>query len=206
MKNIRLIQGLLFCTAALTFGACNNSVQNFHATIVERPAQSESAPNYVSNRTPLLPSKFLKLPVGSIQPEGWLKKYLELQRDGLTGHLGEISAWLEKENYPNAVIVKNEATNMYRVIVDSFDDKMDEIAQKLQLDYHITLKWIDHHESAIKKNPNTNYINGARSIGIGACELVYRYLYGDEAISLIKYLSAYDVWVDILSWINPRDS
>ena len=98
MKNIRLIQGLLFCTAALTFGACNNSVQNFHATIVERPAQSESAPNYVSNRTPLLPSKFLKLPVGSIQPEGWLKKYLELQRDGLTGHLGEISAWLEKEN------------------------------------------------------------------------------------------------------------
>ena len=41
---------------------------------------------------------FVKLPIGSIQPKGWIKKYLELQRDGLTGHLGEISAWLDKKN------------------------------------------------------------------------------------------------------------
>ena len=54
--------------------------------------------NYVSYRAPLRPLNFIKLPVGSIQPEGWVKKYLELQRDGLTGHLGEISAWLEKDN------------------------------------------------------------------------------------------------------------
>lgn len=85
-------------------------------------------------------------------------------------------------------------TKFVWVVDFSFEDKMSEIAQKLQLDYHITLKWIDHHESAIRKNQNANYINGARSIGIGACELVYRYLYGDEATSLIKYLSTYDVW------------
>ena len=43
---------------------------------------------------------------------------------GVQANAESLKAWLEKENYPNAVIVKNEATNMYRVIVDSFDDKM----------------------------------------------------------------------------------
>ena len=54
--------------------------------------------NYVANKAPLLPSQFIKLPVGSIKPQGWVLKYLELQRDGLTGNLGEISAWLDKNN------------------------------------------------------------------------------------------------------------
>ena len=54
--------------------------------------------HYVSNQTPLMPQQFVKLPVGSISPEGWLLKQLELQRDGLNGHLGEISAWLQKED------------------------------------------------------------------------------------------------------------
>lgn len=54
--------------------------------------------NYVSNRAPLQPMRFIKLPVGSIRPEGWVRTMLELQRDGLNGHLGEISAWLQKED------------------------------------------------------------------------------------------------------------
>lgn len=53
--------------------------------------------NYIGNRAPLKPEAFIKLPVGSIMPGSWLKKYLELQRDGLTGHLSEISAWLQKD-------------------------------------------------------------------------------------------------------------
>ncbi len=39
----------------------------------------------------------IKLPVGSIKPDSWLKIYLERQVSGLTGNLGEISAWLQKE-------------------------------------------------------------------------------------------------------------
>lgn len=53
---------------------------------------------YVSNKAPLQPQQFIKLPAGTIQPEGWLKKQLDLQKDGLNGHLGEISAWLQKKD------------------------------------------------------------------------------------------------------------
>jgi hypothetical protein len=67
-------------------------------SVVERPSTARSNSFYVSNKAPLLPLNFIKLPVGSIKPEGWILKYLQLQRDGLTGKLGEISAWLDKNN------------------------------------------------------------------------------------------------------------
>jgi hypothetical protein len=50
------------------------------------------------------------LPVTAFKPGGWLKKQLELQRDGLTGHLGEISIWLSKTD--NAWLNK-EGTGKY---------------------------------------------------------------------------------------------
>lgn len=73
-------------------------VQAQTCTFVDRPSITAGQSNYANNRAPLLPNHFIKLPVGQIQLEGWLKKYLELQRDGLTGHLNEISAWLDKKN------------------------------------------------------------------------------------------------------------
>ncbi|MFA6126829.1 MAG: beta-L-arabinofuranosidase domain-containing protein [Bacteroidales bacterium] len=51
---------------------------------------------YAGNLKPLEPGKYIKLPVGSIEPGGWLKVYLERQREGLAGQLGNISAWLQK--------------------------------------------------------------------------------------------------------------
>src|SRR5688572_5415417 len=60
---------------------------------------------YVSNKQPLKASQFIKLPVTAIQPKGWLLNFLQLQRDGLTGQLGSISAWLTKED--NAWLTKD---------------------------------------------------------------------------------------------------
>lgn len=73
-------------------------------SVVERPDISSANNSYVNNRAPLRQLNFIKLPVGAVQPEGWVRRYLELQRDGLTGHLGEISSWLDKNN--NAWLTK----------------------------------------------------------------------------------------------------
>jgi len=53
---------------------------------------------YVSNREPLQPSPLMKLPIGSIIPRGWLRKQLELEAQGMTGRLAEVSHWLKFEN------------------------------------------------------------------------------------------------------------
>jgi len=74
------------------------SAQSGIATSVNQLPLTGKNTQYVNNRAPLKQNVLLKLPVGSIVPEGWLGKYLELQKDGLTGHLGEISAWLSKKN------------------------------------------------------------------------------------------------------------
>jgi beta-L-arabinofuranosidase (glycosyl hydrolase family 127)/glycosyl hydrolase family 127 (putative beta-L-arabinofuranosidase) len=66
--------------------------------VVERPAAESKNRFYVSNREPLLPSPFIKLPIRSIDPKGWLRKQLELQAEGFHGHLTEISRFLKKEN------------------------------------------------------------------------------------------------------------
>ena len=87
-----LICGLLCCQGLM----CQKN--NLNVSIIKRPSTVATNTNYTGNKAPLLPLSFIKLPVGSITPQGWILKYLELQRDGLTGQLGEISAWLDKEN------------------------------------------------------------------------------------------------------------
>ncbi len=65
---------------------------------VKRPSTKETNRFYKANKAPLAPLSFIKLPPGSIRPGGWIRKCLELERDGLAGHLGSISAWLDKKN------------------------------------------------------------------------------------------------------------
>ncbi|MFB6343656.1 beta-L-arabinofuranosidase domain-containing protein [Saccharicrinis sp. FJH62] len=45
---------------------------------------------YITNQAPLVAQPYTSLPLGAIRPQGMLLKMLELQRDGLTGHLDSI--------------------------------------------------------------------------------------------------------------------
>lgn len=74
-------------------------------TIVDRPPAGGTNSYYIGNRAPLEPAHLVPLPVGTVQPKGWLRVYLERQRDGLSGHLDEISVWLQKDD--NAWLSKN---------------------------------------------------------------------------------------------------
>jgi hypothetical protein len=65
--------------------------------IVQSPPKDLRTPLYVSNQAPLLPSPLVKLPIGAIRPRGWILNQLEIQRDGMSGHLQEISQWCRYE-------------------------------------------------------------------------------------------------------------
>jgi hypothetical protein len=70
---------------------------NGQTEVVSRPVMKANNSFYVGNRRPLKPLALVPLPVGSVRPRGWVLRYLELQRDGLTGKLGTLSAWLDKK-------------------------------------------------------------------------------------------------------------
>lgn len=90
---------IIICLIILcNLSAYSTSPKNIVASIVLRPATKVQNSWYPGNKAPLQPAHFIKLPLGSIQPQGWILKLLELQKDGLCGHLGEISAWLDKKN------------------------------------------------------------------------------------------------------------
>lgn len=93
--------GIKMLSSALFFLLLTNPIFSAEKTkvmVVDRPNTNASNTSYRQNRTPLLPQNFIKLPVGAVKPQGWILKLLELQKEGLNGQLGEISAWLDKEN------------------------------------------------------------------------------------------------------------
>ncbi len=51
-----------------------------------------AATGAVINRAPLKPQPFYLLPTGAVTPSGWLRRQMQIQADGLGGHLDEIWA------------------------------------------------------------------------------------------------------------------
>ncbi|KAA6463278.1 hypothetical protein DYQ86_08155 [Acidobacteria bacterium AB60] len=52
-------------------------------------ALSTALPEIVRTRAPLVPAVFTPFPLGSIRPTGWLRRQLQIQANGLGGHLDE---------------------------------------------------------------------------------------------------------------------
>lgn len=73
------------------------NIERIEVKVVDEPPTSGGNQFYVSNRQPLLSSPLIKLPIGNIKPEGWLRHQLELMAEGFTGNLTEISQWCKFE-------------------------------------------------------------------------------------------------------------
>ena len=91
MKRLLLLLALCGILLASSVPAMSDTV-----TVVA-PDAEKGNDYYVGNRAPLLPSPLVKMPVGAIKPLGWVRTQLELQADGYTGRLTELSKFLRKE-------------------------------------------------------------------------------------------------------------
>ena len=88
----------LVIVLAIALAGCSGRGVVQGVSLVDRPDTGAINSNYVSNRAPLVPQSFIKLPVGTIKAEGWLGEALERQRNGMNGRLGELSPWLVKND------------------------------------------------------------------------------------------------------------
>jgi len=75
--------GTLFLAAILFAGSSMTSAQN---------------KSYINNRIPLASTPFISLPLGSIEPQGWLAIQLNLQKEGLTGNAEQIYSELNSNS------------------------------------------------------------------------------------------------------------
>ncbi len=92
---------LILVVCLCLFWGCQKSGRTDGVTqiaSVSRPDISSRNDFYISNKVPLKSSALVKLPIGNIRPKGWLLESLKRAKNGMTGKLAEVSAWLQKKN------------------------------------------------------------------------------------------------------------
>ena len=86
----------LFLTALISISGEN--VMSAKTSSVPKPPLSGRNSFYVSNRPPLAPGPLVKLPIGAVEPKGWLLGQLQLMSNGFTGRLAELSKYLGEDS------------------------------------------------------------------------------------------------------------
>jgi hypothetical protein len=88
-----------FPTAFLLSFLAVSTMLSFAAELAVPAVAETNRPNsfYPGNRAPLVPSAFIKLPIGSIKPSGWVQEQLLMMANGFVGRLPEISKWCKFE-------------------------------------------------------------------------------------------------------------
>jgi hypothetical protein len=90
-KRFNIYSGILAIILFVTFQACNSQ-------------QNKEDLGMSQSEVSIQPVKLKPLPLGSIKPTGWLKNQLQIQANGLSGHLDEFwpdirdSAWFGGES------------------------------------------------------------------------------------------------------------
>ncbi len=89
----------IFLTSAiyLGFALLATAAERTEVRVLSAVTPAQPGGLYPHNQAPLAPSPFMKLPIGSITPKGWVRHMLELEREGMTGRLKEVSPWLDFE-------------------------------------------------------------------------------------------------------------
>jgi hypothetical protein len=73
---------------AVAIGALSASDRLVLANLTSAGTKDPS-PNVIKNKAPLAQNAFYMLPLGAVRPSGWLKRQMQIQANGLSGHLDE---------------------------------------------------------------------------------------------------------------------
>jgi hypothetical protein len=81
----------------LSWAALAQAAETAVKVVASPPARGANR-YYAGNREPLLPNPLSKLPTGSVRPQGYLRRQMELMAEGFTGRLAEISKFCRIED------------------------------------------------------------------------------------------------------------
>lgn len=87
---MRTLNKFVFVLPALVLGL-DAQIPQASITVVRVPTTRGVNRDYPGNRAPLAPDPLIKLPLGAVRPEGWLRQQLLLETKGFSGKLEEIS-------------------------------------------------------------------------------------------------------------------